>query len=150
VRLDGFFLARYAELDAGGTLSVLGGGWTTWNVHGPVVLPPEQQGEGDEPAAIVSGALVARLLLSPEESDGEHRLRILLRDDEDADVFDGEVVLGASRDPELPRSWEQPATLTLPLSGIAVARFGLYRFCLEHEGGLLGACRFQVVKRYGG
>jgi hypothetical protein len=145
VRLDGFMLARYAEQSPGG-LVVAGGGWTTWNVTEP--MPPGEEGE-PPPAAVIQGFVVCRLLLAPEESDGQHPLVLRLLDSDEQELFRGELQLEVQRDRELPRSWEQVATLIVPLGWVPVASFGLYRFLLERpDGSALGACPFQVVKRF--
>ncbi|MGN6380260.1 MAG: DUF6941 family protein [Gaiellales bacterium] len=144
MRMDGFMLARYAEQTAGG-LVIAGGGWTTWNVTEPL------QAEGNEvpPAAVIQGFVVCRLMLTPEESDGGHPLVLRLLDSDDQEMFRGELRLDMQRDPELPRSWEQLATVIVPLGWVPVPGFGLYRFLLETPAGdTLGACPFQVVKRF--
>jgi hypothetical protein len=145
MRLDGFMLARYAEQSAGG-LVVAGGGWTTWNVTEP--LPPSEDDE-PAPAAVIQGFVVCRLMLAPEESDGRHPLALRLLDADDQELFRGDLELEVQRDRELPRSWEQVATLIVPLGWVPVPAFGLYRFLLElPSGDRLGACPFQVVKRF--
>jgi hypothetical protein len=144
MRLDGFMLARYAEQTAGG-LVVAGGGWTTWNVTEPI------QADGGEPApaAVIQGSVVCRLLLTPEESDASHPLVLRLLDSDETELSRGELQLDVQRDRELPRSWEQLATVIVPLGWVAAPTFGLYRFQLETPAGeLLGTCPFQVVKRY--
>ena len=144
MRIDGFMLARYAEQTAGG-LVIAGGGWSTWNVTEPL------QAEGDEPppAAVIQGFVVCRLMLTPEESDGRHPLVLRLMDSDGLEVFRGELQLEVQRDRELPRSWEQVATVIVPLGWVPVAAFGLYRFALETpDDQTLGECPFQVVKRF--
>jgi hypothetical protein len=145
MRMDGFMLARYAEQTAGG-LVVAGGGWTTWNVTEP--MPPGEEGE-PPPAAVIQGFVVCRLVLTPAESEGRHPLVLRLLDADDEELFHGELQLEVQRDRELPRSWEQVATLIVPLGWVPVGGFGLYRFLLERADGVpLGACPFQVVKRF--
>jgi Family of unknown function (DUF6941) len=144
MRLDGFLLARYAE-QSGGGLMVAGGGWTTWNVTEPM----QAEGDGPPPAAVIQGFVVCRLMLTPEESDGRHPLVLRLIDSDGQELFRGELQLDVQRDRELPRSWEQVATVIVPLGWVPVAGFGLYRFVLEKPAGdVIGTCPFQVVKRY--
>ncbi len=144
MRLDGFMLARYAEQTPGG-LVVAGGGWTTWNVTEPI------QADGGEPApaAVIQGSVVCRLMLTPEESDASHSLVLRLLDSDETELSRGELQLDVQRDRELPRSWDQLATVIVPLGWVPAPTFGLYRFQLETPAGdLLGTCPFQVVKRY--
>jgi hypothetical protein len=144
MRLDGFMLARYAEQTPGG-LVVAGGGWTTWNVTEPI------QADGGEPApaAVIQGSVVCRLMLTPQESDASHSLVLRLLDSDETELSRGELQLDVQRDRELPRSWDQLATVIVPLGWLPAPTFGLYRFQLETPAGdLLGTCPFQVVKRY--
>jgi hypothetical protein len=144
MRLDGFMLARYAEQTPGG-LVVAGGGWSTWNVTEPI---PAEGGE-PAPAAIIQGSVLCRLMLTPEESEASHSLVLRLLDSDETELSRAELQLDVQRDRELPRSWEQLATVIVPLGWVPAPNFGLYRFQLETPGGeLLGTCPFQVVKRY--
>jgi Family of unknown function (DUF6941) len=144
MRLDGFMMARYAEQAPGG-LVLAGGGWVTWNVHEPI---PSEGGE-PVPAALISGCVVARLMMTPDESEGRHQLVLRLLDSDDTELSRHDLELEAQRDRELPRSWEQLNSLIIQLGWLPMPGFGLYRFQLETPAGeLLGTCPFQVVKRY--
>ncbi len=144
MRIDGFFLTRYAESTPAG-FTCVGGGWTTWNVTEPA---PPMEGGGEAPAAVIAGAVLCRIMLSPEESAGMHRFALRLLDADDGELVSTPVELEVQRDPELPRSWEQPIPLTMPFGGLAVERPGLYRFVFEHDGERLAVCPFQVIRRY--
>jgi hypothetical protein len=149
MRIDGFFLAEFAKPEPGGGVTAVNGGWTTWNVTEPLTLP--EPAPDPAPVAVISGAVVARVMLTPEESDGQHALVLRLVDADQGELFRVDVMLAANRDPELPRSWEQQAVLILPLQGLPIPTFGLHRLMLESTDGLpLAACPFQVVKRYQG
>ncbi|HUZ84572.1 MAG TPA: hypothetical protein VMU66_07750 [Gaiellales bacterium] len=147
MRLDGFFLCEYARPDPSGGFTAVNAGWSTWNVTEPVPPPPDA---GAAPAAVISATVVARLLLTPDESDGSHELTLRLLDADGGELFRGDVQLIGQRDPELPRSWDQQMLLVLPLVGFPLPSFGLYRVELEQQGAdvPLGACPFQVIKRY--
>jgi len=147
MKLDYMILANYAEAPAGlGLVNMLGGGWDTINVTGPIEhVPP---GLPPDIVAIVQGSLAARVLFHPTEVGKDRALRIVIVDEDGGEVGKIEGQFRADKQPGLPPGWQQGVNMVFGLTGIPLRRFGLYRISLLLDEQHLGDREFRVLKLY--
>jgi hypothetical protein len=147
MQLDLFTLARYAEAE-GDLLNILGGGWDTIGVTQAPDVPP---GAENAPAAVIGGALVARLKFHQiTETNRNHSFSVTLVDEDGGEVGRMGGDFNVQRASDLPVGWPQNMNIVLPL-GTPLPRFGAYTFSMEVDGQHLGDLAFRVVdQREGG
>jgi hypothetical protein len=144
VKLDWMLLANHAEVQ-NGLLYISGGTWDTTNVNAPL---PEGAPAPEGTVALFQGMLVIRLLFHVTETDREHALTVTVMDEDGGQIARIEGRSQVERTSDLPPGWDQGATLTIPLSGLPLPRFWLYRISVQVDGQHLDDLPFRVVKAY--
>lgn len=134
-------LANYAEENSG-LLYIQGGNWDTTSVHSP--LPP---GAPDGAFAALRGFYVARLSFHHTEA-GEHTFAIEIVDEDGGSVAKLEGQINVQPNPSLPPTWGQPVNLIVPLTGMLVAKPGLYRISLKIDTIHYNELEFRILKAY--
>src|SRR6266508_5158369 len=108
MRLEWMTLANYAE-EQGGLLYMVGGGWDTINVQGPI------EGAPDNVFAVIQGMLVVRLLLDSTETGTLHLLTMQVVDEDGQELAKAQGEFRVERNVRLPIGWDQGLNLVLPL-----------------------------------
>jgi hypothetical protein len=135
------FLANYAE-SREGLLYVMGAGWDTLTVQAPL------QGGPPGAVAVLTGALVIRLLVHPTETGQTHELDIHVIDEDGAEVARVQGQVQAPLVPGLPIGWDQGVNLVISLHGMPIPRFGQHAIAVRVSRQHLGDLRFRVLKGY--
>lgn len=138
MELDLLMLARYAEVAPDGTLTVLGGGWDTIGVPAGAPAPPNGVG-------VLQGSIAIRLLFNTVTETGrQHTFRLYITDEDGGQLgqYDGE--LDVHKNPGVPLGWPQNFCMALPIPGIVIPKFGLYRVSLEVGGHHVGDRPFRI------
>lgn len=141
MQLDWMMLANYAE-DNNGLVYIAGGAWDTVSVHAPIDGAPEGV------VAVLSGTLVIRLTFHRTETDRDHGFELLFMDEDGGDVAKAEGRIRVDRVQGHPPGWDQGANLVVPVSGIALNKFGLHTISLQVDGRHMGDRPFRVLKLY--
>lgn len=141
MKLEWMGLANAAE-NRDGLLYILGGGWDTINVEGPI------EGAPAEVFAVIQGVLVIRLLLHSTETGQTHRLSFEIVDEDGQQHLKAEIDFRVELLRGLPIGWDQGANAVVPLTGVALPKPGLYTINLRVDEELLGDRPFRVLKLY--
>ena len=144
--VDWMILANYAEAPPdSGLLNMIGGGWDTIQVAGPLEgLPPEAVGV----VAVMQGSLAARILFHSTELGRDRTLQVVIVDEDGLEVAKIEGGFRSEKQPGVPPSWPQGVNVVFPLQGLGLNKFGLYRISLLVDGQHLGDREFRVLKLY--
>src|SRR5438105_861251 len=136
MRLDWMLLANHAEIN-NGLVYINGGSWDTTTVNAPLVGAPEGV------VALFQGSLACRVLFHVTETGREHFFTISVMDEDGAQVarVEGRVDVTS---PDVPPGWDQGVLFAVPLTGVQLSRFGLYRISLQVNGQHLGDQPFRV------
>lgn len=141
MKLHFMLLANYAE-DNSGLLYIIGGGWDTLNVRGPISATP------GGPVAMIQGTLVSRLLLHTTETGTPHMFAVQVLDEDGNEVAKLEGEMKSDKNPGLPPGWDQGVNLVIPLTGVPLPRVSRYEVALTVDGIYLGSAPFRVLKLY--
>jgi Family of unknown function (DUF6941) len=146
VKLAWMMLANHAEIAPNGLIYVNGGAWDTINVRSP--LPGNHPIAQTGAVGIFQGYVVVRVLFHSTEAGRTHGLSITITDEDGGQVAkaDGQVMVTVP--PDHPPGWEVGVNATLPFTGLALPRFGLYRASIQVDSQHLDDLPFRVVKRY--
>ncbi len=141
--LEWAILANYAEAPPmGGLIYVMGGAWDTITMSAPL--------EGAPPGvvAVMQGHLVIRMRFEITETNREHGLALAIIDEDGGEVGRLEARFRVDRVPGLPPAWGQGTNLVIPLTGIALQRFGLFDIHLSVDDHPVGVRPFRILKGY--
>lgn len=129
-------LANAAEVHDG-LLTMMGGGWDTVTPGQPVIP--------GEPAAVVRGNLVIRLLMNRAETGRPHSFTIRVMDADGNDAaarIEGDF--SADLDPTLPQGWEQNMLIAIDMTGMPLP-IGMYEITFSVDENYLSSRPFRVV-----
>lgn len=144
MELAWMMLANHAEGPPNGLVYISGGAWDVINVTEP--LPA-----GAPPGVVtfVQGVLVVRLEFDPTETGSEYPFVVTIVDEDGGNIgrVDGSIV--APPQPEdHPPTWSIGANMILPLTGLPIPHFGIYRLSVQVNREHKGELPFRAVKRY--
>ncbi len=134
MRLDWALLASAAEGPPNGLVYILGAGIDTlWRDQYPTTF---------------AGALVLRLLTTRLESERSHKVEVHCSDEDGRPVLPQPMVLSIPArqvPPEHPHGWDLAAHIVINLSGVRIAKPGLYNFEIMVDDQQVRSLPFRAV-----
>ncbi len=141
--LEWSVLANYAEAPTQtGLLYIIGGGWDTATIGAPIENAPPGI------VAAIVGHLVLRFGFHVTETDREHSASITIIDEDGGQAGSLEASFRVDRIRGLPPSWLQGVNIVIPLTGMALRKFGPYQIAISLNGNYVGSHQFRVLKGY--
>jgi hypothetical protein len=141
--LDWMILANYAEAPPGGGLVyITGGAWDTITVGAP--LPP---GAPPNIVGVMVGSLAVRLRFARTETNRDHSLAVVILDEDGSEVARMEASFPVIQ-ADIPASWEQGVNTVIPLTGLALPKYGVYDIHLLLNDREIGSRPFRVIKGF--
>lgn len=134
-------LANYAD-DAGGLLSIQGGGWDTVTVNAPLQNAPSNV------FTVIRGYFVGRIAFHQTEVGRAHSFAAVIMDEDGAEVARAEGEVNVSKVAGLPPAWPQNVNLIVPLTGVPLPKPGQYTISLLVDGSHAADQPFRVIKGF--
>ena len=141
--LEWSILANYAEAPLqGGLVYIMGGAWDTVTIAAPL------EGAPPNVVAALTGHLALRLRFHMTETNRSHTVTVAIIDEDGGQAASLDAQFRVERIMGLPASWLQGTNLVLPLTGIALTKFGPYEISISLDGNHVGTRPFRVLKGY--